>query len=170
MNVKTLCMALLATGVFSFQSLSAQNACNSQKKCCNKGQNIESLVTIAGKQLQLDEATTAKFAPIYREYLKALSAEKKCSGSCKKSESQTEKTDAMIDQRMKEQFLRQKNRLALNEKYYQEFRKVLTARQTQKLFQITNHHGKPACHNKKNGQNADNAKKCNACKKAKQQK
>ena len=84
-------------------------------------------------RLMLDDATAAKFIPLYKEYLQALK-------DCRKpDEAQTgkrnfERTDEEIEQAIQDRFDRQQKALDTKKKYFDSFKKILNARQLEKVF------------------------------------
>ncbi len=94
-------------------------------------------------QLGLDDKSATKFKDIYSHYAKDLQAlqperQQKAENKLKdkKSENfqQKVKSDAEIDKQNKEEFTKQRARIGLEEQYYNEFRKVLSARQTDRVM------------------------------------
>lgn len=94
------------------------------------------------KALALDDATTAKFTPVYTQYLKDL---RECRAEAWKQMKQDKAeagkqpgakkemlTDAEVEQRIKDRFAHSRKMLDLQEKYYTEFRKVLSPKQIEK--------------------------------------
>ena len=84
-------------------------------------------------RLMLDDATAAKFIPLYKEYLQALK-------DCRKpDEAQAgkrnfERTDEEIEQAIQDRFDRQQKALDTKKKYFDSFKKILNARQLEKVF------------------------------------
>lgn len=91
--------------------------------------------------LLLDDATSAKFAPVYQQYLKDMrdirkEARQNCpaeGAQCRKAEKKA-LTDAEIEARIEQRFDRCRKMLDTREKYYKEFKKMLTAKQIEKIF------------------------------------
>ena len=87
--------------------------------------------------LMLDDATAAKFTPLYSEYLKEMT-------NCHKMPRDTFKrkdnavggrTEAEIDQMIQSRFAQSHKMLDIREKYYGKFRKILSAKQVLKIYQ-----------------------------------
>jgi hypothetical protein len=77
-------------------------------------------------KLMLDDATAAKFIPVYKEYLNELIANFDSENNRK---SDKEISDADIDSAVSDRFAKARKTVDIREKYYREFRKFLTARQ-----------------------------------------
>jgi hypothetical protein len=88
--------------------------------------------------LMLDDATAAKFTPVYKQYLNEMWA---CRKGFHKPNAQTkngekkELSDAEIDVMIKERFAQSRKMIDVREKYYTQLRKVLSPRQIQKIYQ-----------------------------------
>ena len=85
--------------------------------------------------LMLDDATSAKFIPVYSQYLK----EKMDCRVIKPKHMGMDvnaKTDAEIDQMIQENFAQSHKILDIREKYYAKFRKFLTPKQIMKIYQV----------------------------------
>ena len=91
-------------------------------------------------ELGLDDKTAAKFTDVYKKYMKEMNdlrlknMPKK--SDMKKDESNKPKsfTDAEVDKMMRNRFTQARKMLDIREKYYNEFRKFLSAKQVQKVF------------------------------------
>lgn len=126
----------LAFAAISCTTLFAQNMPEPQKKQC-KPITIEKQVNRMANQLMLDDATTAKFAPLYKEYLENLQG--CCAQSCYKNTATCPKsnatlTDKEIEARIEKRFEMQQQRLDIQKKYYDKFKKILNAKQLEKVF------------------------------------
>lgn len=97
--------------------------------------------------ISLDDATAAKFTPVYGEYLKELRecrmmnrkprAEKPqgTEVAAKKEGQKPAMTDAEIATMLKNQFAQSRKTLDVREKYYNEFSKILSQKQIMKMYQ-----------------------------------
>lgn len=94
------------------------------------------------KALVLDDATAAKFAPVYKQYMEDIRATRD-QNSRKKPDSRmaTDKrtpkpvpTDAEVEAAIKARFAQSRKMLDIREKYYNEFRKFLSPKQIQKMY------------------------------------
>lgn len=81
------------------------------------------------KGLALDDATTAKFIPVYKQYMEEMRATRHM-GACRNianrtaADKQTPKplpTDAEVEQAIKARFAQSRKILDVREKYYNEF-------------------------------------------------
>lgn len=139
---------VLATLLIGSQlSLSAQNKANQEKKQRPTPEQMMQMQTILMiKSLMLDDATAAKFTPIYQKYVKEL---RECrmmniKPRVKKDETQATEatktprsamTDADIAKMLKDQFAQSRKMLDIREKYYNEFSKILSQQQILKIYQ-----------------------------------
>ena len=98
-------------------------------------------------ELGLDDATSAKFVEVYQKYMKALGeVHMEFANKFKKANAEITKegnimkpgfkslTDAQVDQMMKDRFAISRKTLDVREKYYDEFRKFLSPKQVQKIY------------------------------------
>ena len=98
-------------------------------------------------ELGLDDATSAKFVEVYKKYMKALGeVHMEFANKFKKANAEITKegnimkpgfkslTDAQVDQMMKDRFAISRKTLDVREKYYDEFRKFLSPKQVQKIY------------------------------------
>lgn len=102
-----------------------------------------------GKQLMLDDSKLAQFTTLYKEYLTALkncrpAPEDHSAEKVKKSE----RTDAQIQQDIEKGFEMRQKVLDTQKKYYNSFKKILNARQLEKVFSM----GQPKQMHKRMGQ------------------
>lgn len=115
------------------------------KKCtqCTPEQRMEQRVKHLQQALSMDDATAAKFAPLYKEYMEEM---KSCFAKPEARQKKADRTDEQILQDMKDRFAQQKKVLETKEKYFGKFQKILNARQLEKLF--APRYGKMATHAK----------------------
>lgn len=94
--------------------------------------------------LMLDDATAAKFVPVYKNYLKELND---CRMKYRKPKDEpaaagtelTPKplpTDEEVEKMITDRFEKCRQILDIREKYYKEFKKILSPRQILKVYQI----------------------------------
>lgn len=127
-------------------TLSAQNQENKDKK---KRPTPEQITEHQTKQmvgmLMLDDATAAKFTPVYQNYLKELREcgmmnrrqfpeKPETEAADKKPEARPALTDAEIEKQIKERFAQSRKILDVREKYYDEFKKILSPKQIMKIY------------------------------------
>lgn len=114
----------------------AQRNQNAQKM--SPEQAIEMKTNRMAKRLMLDDATTAKFAPIYKEYLPELQG---CMQNCPKAancpangQKCAAMTDADIEKCIEQRFDMQQQKLDIRKNYYKKLKSVLNMKQMQALF------------------------------------
>ena len=139
-------MAVLLMG--SQMTLSAQNTDNKQKK---QRPTPEQMVQMQTKQivktLMLDDATAAKFTPVYEKYLKELRECRMMTHKARTEKTKAQGTDAnakkerpsMTDDEiatmLRNQFTQSRKMLDVREKYYNELSKILSQKQILKIYQ-----------------------------------
>lgn len=131
MKTKRLFTTLMMATMMSCGIILAQPGQKRQK--LTPEQRIEMQVKKAQKRLLLDEATAAKFAPVYKEYLEAMQQCHPTPPVMEKGEKQ-EPTDAQIDQMMQDRFAARKKLVETQETYYKKFKKILNIRQIEVLL------------------------------------
>ncbi len=91
-------------------------------------------------ELGLDDKTAAKFAEVYKKYMKEMDDLRKQympeKSDFKKDKPSMPKslTDAEVDKMMRNRFAQARKMLDVREKYYDEFRKFLSPKQVQKVY------------------------------------
>ena len=148
---KTLFMLLMGIAL----GASAQNAAQGDKHECKKGTPCEmgqkgQKCAKKGKQCDpfgLSDKDAEKFKETFAKYMADVKAVRDKHKVENPAEGQR-MDDAQMDKKVKENFAAQREILAVQEKYYGEFRKFLTARQAAQLFR----HGNAMHH--KNGSRA----------------
>lgn len=91
-------------------------------------------------ELGLDDKTAAKFTDVYRKYMKEMddlrkkNLPQKPQVKPKDGEMPPMHTDAEVDKMMRNQFKQSREMLDIREKYYDEFRKFLSPKQVQKVY------------------------------------
>ena len=91
-------------------------------------------------ELGLDDKTAAKFTDVYKKYMKEMN-DLRLKNMPKKSDMKKDEvnkprnfTDAEVDKMMRDRFAQARKMLDIREKYYDEFRKFLSPKQVQKVF------------------------------------
>lgn len=92
------------------------------KKVC-----AESCAQRLSAKLMLDDATTAKFIPLYKEYMDALAA-------CRMQRPEGQPTDAQRIENLKNRFEAQSKAAAVKQDYVGKFAKILTPRQVEQVM------------------------------------
>ncbi len=88
-------------------------------------------------QMALDDATRNKFEAVYKRYqaeLKECHEQMRSKYGRKKKGDCKELTDAEVSERIEARFAQSRKILDIREKYYQEFKKILTPKQIQKMY------------------------------------
>ena len=133
-------LAALLTGS---QTISAQNKDNkTNKQRPTPEQMIQRQANQMVTTLMLDDATAAKFTPVYEKYLKDLSECRMMNRRERPRNNNAEATpatkpvltDAEIEKQIKDQFAQSRKILDVREKYYDEFRKILSPKQIMKIY------------------------------------
>lgn len=146
--MKKIFLILTAALFVCTASLSAQE----KKQKLTPEQRLDMVVAKMQKKLMLDDATAAEFAPIYKEYLQAIS---KCRPNCTRGK---DITDEQIKENISKRIDAQQKALDVQEKYYKKLSYILTGRQLQQIFCNNNKNGwnKKSGWNKGNGRNKKN--------------
>ena len=132
--------------------LVANTFAQEQKKECNGGkqlskeERVEFDIKRFTNELMLSDQQAEKFAVTYREYaakLDELFEKNVASGKCEKGK---DLTDAELDKFAKQRFEGLKKLADLQSKFYDKFRKDLSARQVEKVMHLDAPFGpKPCC-------------------------
>lgn len=94
-------------------------------------------------ELGLDDKTAAKFTEMYKRYMQELQDVRQANGLRKpkvKKEGEdgkpqmTPPTDAEVEKMMRNRFTQSRKTLDIREKYYDEFRKILSPKQVAKIY------------------------------------
>ena len=135
---------ILAALLIGSQTISAQNKDNkTNKQRPTPEQMIQRQANQMVTTLMLDDATAAKFTPVYEKYLKDLSESRMMNRRERPRNNNAEATpatkpvltDAEIEKQIKDQFAQSRKILDIREKYYNEFRKILSPKQIAKIYQ-----------------------------------
>ena len=151
--MKTKYFIMMAVAVLmGTQVMNAQD--NEQgKKRSRKRMTMEQMVDMQSRKiigdLGLDDKTAAKFTEVYKKYMTELNDLRKEYMPKRPEEIEKEKkapfmpTDAEVDKMMRDRFKQSRKMLDIREKYYDEFRKFLSPKQVQKIYdQGQMNHGK----------------------------
>lgn len=111
---------------------------NAKAQNISPEQAIEMRTNRMAKRLMLDDATTAKFTPIYKEYLTEL---QECTKNCPNAancpangQKCAAMTDADIEKCIEQRFDMQQKKLDIRKNYYKKLKTVLNMKQMQALF------------------------------------
>lgn len=108
-------------------TMSAQDAGRGKREKATPEQRARRMA----EKLMLDDAATAKFVPLYQDYMKALA---ECRTPRVKPETEGQMTDKELDAQMQRRFECRLKMLDVQKSYYDKFKKVMTVRQVQKLY------------------------------------
>ena len=133
---------LIAAFVMGTQVMNAQRQEYGKKMNHKRGEI--SMETVAEMQankiigeLGLDDKTAAKFTDVYKKYMKEMNdLRKEYMPKVKAGEVSMSSmpTDAEVDKMMRNRFKQSRETLDIREKYYDEFRKFLSPKQVQKIY------------------------------------
>ena len=135
---------LLVAVLMGTQVMNAQN--EPDKKSDKRMRPRMTMEQVADKQaakivtdLGLDDKTASKFTEVYKKYMKELDDVRKefplygVKGMKAKAQASIP-TDEEVDKMMRDRFKQSRKMLELREKYYDEFRKFLSPKQVQKVY------------------------------------
>ena len=129
---------IMALAMFMVCMSMGANAQNKQKKDGSR-MSVEQLTELRAKRiaqaLALDDATAQKFTTTFCACQKELYAANKAMQE-NKGKKRSEMTDAEIETIQKDRFKQSRKLLDLREKYYGEYRKFLSARQVQRVYEL----------------------------------
>jgi Spy/CpxP family protein refolding chaperone len=134
---------LLVAFIMGTQVMSAQHHENG-KRPSRKRMTIEQMTDMQANKiigdLGLDDKTAAKFKDVYAKYMKELNdlrkeyMPKKPDVKPGEGKANPMPTDAEVDKMMRDRFKQSRKMLDIREKYYDEFRKFLSPKQVQKVY------------------------------------
>lgn len=129
---------IMALAMFMVCMSMGANAQNKQKKDGSR-MSVEQLTELRAKRiaqaLAFDDATAQKFTTTFCACQKELYAANKAMKE-NKGKKRSEMTDAEIETIQKDRFKQSRKLLDLREKYYGEYRKFLSARQVQRVYEL----------------------------------
>lgn len=149
MKTKYFWMFLVAL-LMGTQVMNAQNEHGKAPgKRAHKRMTLEQMVDMQSNKiigdLGLDDKTAVKFKDVYKKYMTEMDELRK-KDMPKRPDVKPEEgkkpampTDAEVEKRMRDRFAQGHKMLDIREKYYDEFRKFLSPKQIQKIFD----HGQP---------------------------
>ena len=138
MEMKRILMALTVVMFLGNGETFAQNTKDDiQNKKADKTEWMNRHCQRMAAQLSLDDATTTKFTPIYKDYLQEVRSCHKRKAACS---TKSDCTDAERLNCIENHFDNRQKMLDIQEKYYNKLKKVLNARQLQTIFCHPKHH------------------------------
>ena len=149
MKTKYFWMLMVALFVGT-QVMNAQNEQGrNHGKRAHKRMTMEQMVDMQSNkiigELGLDDKTAAKFKDVYAKYMKEMNDLRKeyMPKRPEAGKKPSMPTDAEVDKMMRDRFKQSRKMLDIREKYYGEFRKFLSPKQVQKIYdQGQMNHGK----------------------------
>ena len=149
MKTKYFWMLMVALFVGT-QVMNAQNEQGrNHGKRAHKRMTMEQMVDMQSNkiigELGLDDKTAAKFKDVYAKYMKEMNDLRKeyMPKRPEAGKKPSMPTDAEVDKMMRDRFKQSRKMLDIREKYYDEFRKFLSPKQVQKIYdQGQMNHGK----------------------------
>ena len=157
MKTKYLVMMVVAV-LMGTQVMNAQDKSEQGKRHGRKRMTMEQMVNMQANKiigdLGLDDKTAAKFKDVYAKYMKEMNDLRKegmdfrMRGRIQKGDTLAKMkiqmpTDDEVDKMMRDRFKQSRKMLDIREKYYEEFRKFLSPKQVQKIYeQGQKNHGK----------------------------
>ena len=151
MKMKTKYFWMLMVALFvGTQVMNAQNEQGrNHGKRAHKRMSMNEVVDMQSNkiigELGLDDKTAAKFKDVYAKYMKEMNDLRKeyMPKRPEAGKKPSMPTDAEVDKMMRDKFKVGRKMLDLREKYYDEFRKFLSPKQVQKVYeQGQENHGK----------------------------
>ena len=134
---------LLVAFIMGTQVMDAQNR-EHGKRQHHKRMTVEQMADKQANKivgdLGLDDKTAAKFKDVYAKYMKELNdlgkeyMPKKPDVKPGEGKANPMPTDAEVDKMMRDRFKQSRKMLDIREKYYDEFRKFLSPKQVQKVY------------------------------------
>ena len=144
---------ILAVSAVLVANVSAQEfkkECKSGDKQLSKEERVEMDIKRLTNELLLSDEQAKKFAVTFRDYSKAKDELFK-KGALEKFDPSKELTDSDLDAMAKKRIEGMREFANLQEKYYDIFRKDLSARQVEKVLRLNDSFGKPCCGGKCGG-------------------
>lgn len=149
MKTRKIFMVCIALLMGSQVALFAQEAKKPERKRPTQEQIQQMQCNQIIKALTLDDATAAKFTPVYTKYMEEMRAVRRM-GQPERADKKVEgsrpapkpmPTDAEVEASIKARFAQSRKMLDIREKYYNEFRKFLSPKQIQKMYNMEKNNG-----------------------------
>ena len=145
---------ILAISAIFVANISAQEMKQEKCKGFNPAQKVEFEIKRLTNELMLSDQQAEKFAVTYREYAAKLDEQFQKNKPAKVEPGKV-LTDAELDQMAKQRFESFKALAELQSKYYDKFRKDLSARQVEKVLKFDEPFGPKPCCGKHEGHKFD---------------
>lgn len=148
MKTKYFFMMVVAV-LMGTQVMNAQDKGEQDKRHGRKRMTMEQMVNMQANkiigELGLDDKTSAKFMDVYKKYMTEMDDLRKeyMPKHPEPGKAPSMPTDAEVDKMMRDKFKVGRKMLDIREKYYDEFRKFLSPKQVEKIYdQGQMNHGK----------------------------
>lgn len=139
MKAKKILLAMAVVAFLGNVQVFAQNTTDATSKVkFDMNELMDKRCNRMVSELSLDDATAAKFTPLYREYMNELRANHTNAVRCNKK---GQCSDAERLECMENGFNMRQKMLDTQKKYYDKFKKILNARQLETMFCRQGHHG-----------------------------
>lgn len=136
---------LIVALVMGTQVMNAQDAAPGKRPAGKKRMTAEQMCEMQCNrmvdELGLDDATAAKFTDVYKKYMKEMNEARKLDDGLGKPKAKPEEgqapqrpTDEQVEKMIKARFAQSRKLLDIREKYYDEFRKFLSPKQIQRIY------------------------------------
>ena len=154
-------LMILAISAILVANMSAQEQKKEgkERKQFTKEERIDFDTKRLTNELMLSDQQAEKFAATYRDYRNEVDELFQKGEGKKQFEPGKEFTDKELDQFAKQRFARMKKFAALQEKFYDKFRKDLSARQVEKVLNLREQFGKKVCCDQKGHKHGNCEKK-----------
>lgn len=132
-------LMLIVACMAGTQVMNAQHQ-NGRRNPGNKRMTMEQIVSMQCNRiiqtLGLDDKTAAKFTDVYKDYMKEMDEARKMGMPKKTKEGKDFQvpTDDEVEKMMKDRFAQSRKILDIREKYYDKFRRFLSPKQVQKIY------------------------------------
>ena len=141
MKMKTKYVLMMVVAVLmGTQVMNAQNKDEQGRKRGHKRMTMEQMAEMQANKivgdLGLDDKTSAKFMEVYKKYMTEMNDLRKeyMPKRPEPGKAPAMPTDAEVDKMMRDKFNMGRKMLDIREKYYDEFRKFLSPKQVQKVY------------------------------------
>ena len=145
MNMKRFLLIAVAFLTMAGSTLMAQSQCDKKPQKMSEEQLSQEVATRMARHLELDEAKTSKFVPIYVDYRKELKQvwnkyAKPCPPKDKQAVKPQRPSEKELEQMTTNRFARSRATIDVEESYYKRFLTVLTQQQYEKMQQLEKMH------------------------------
>lgn len=145
MNMKRFLLIAVAFLTMAGSTLMAQSQCDKKPQKMSEEQLSQEVATRMARHLELDEAKTSKFVPIYVDYRKELKQvwnkyAKPCPPKDKQAVKPQRPSEKELEQMTTNRFARSRATIDVEEAYYKRFLTVLTQQQYEQMQRLEKMH------------------------------